>query len=400
KADLFHPRPETVALSAAEKHDMRRWDVDVDAVTWPDGTTPPRWVKAVGNTTNKWANREMTIAAAREQQEFIESLQGSSPSRTKKPPVARREHCRRHRHQPSRFAAPSWPPSSPAEAKPPPPWAKELSPVRDGLRQLASGEIISFLDQHVYPQGGVAEAKRARRREKEAFLRTVFLRRFEGDGPATARRRGAAPSAGATEKTGCYPAKRGGSVHRGSGAVKVLHSVATSGRGGDGDGIAPSPAADAAWALSKDSVCAIVDHAGGGAGWAAERPGCVEQEQQQQQQRQAAGGVAGIGDSGDREERRLSESDCSHPCPAGDGDIVGSTEGGQPEAMLVSDEQGSGGQAGLSAAAARSSGRSIRKKSQRLSVSKGTEGRVPTPSPLVTSSMSVLDMGVLKPPER
>lgn len=53
------------------------------------------------------------------------------------------------------------------------PWVKELPPVRDGRKQFASGKIIPFLNQHVYPEGGVAEVKRARRQEKEAFLRTV-----------------------------------------------------------------------------------------------------------------------------------------------------------------------------------------------------------------------------------
>ena len=45
--------------------------------------------------------------------------------------------------------------------------------MRDGRRQLASGEIISFLDQQAQ-EIGVAEARRARRREKEAFLRSVL----------------------------------------------------------------------------------------------------------------------------------------------------------------------------------------------------------------------------------
>lgn len=53
---------------------------------------------------------------------------------------------------------------------------KVLPPVRDGRAQLATGEIIPFLDQHVYPAGGVAEVKRARRREKQAFLSTVAAR--------------------------------------------------------------------------------------------------------------------------------------------------------------------------------------------------------------------------------
>lgn len=169
KAGLFKPRPETVALSATEKHEMRIWGLDVDAVTRPDSTKPPPWVKAstevyserqqrpygrlsvglvepeqlclhtrdigvfsglkilrtlhlaagghagccrsclkamsnplanriaawrinlfvtrfiptqaVGNTTSKWANKELGIRAAREEQEFVEKLRETSPSR-------------------------------------------------------------------------------------------------------------------------------------------------------------------------------------------------------------------------------------------------------------------------------------------------------------------------------
>lgn len=33
--------------------------------------------QAVGNTTNKWANKELGIRAAREEQEFVEKLQAS-----------------------------------------------------------------------------------------------------------------------------------------------------------------------------------------------------------------------------------------------------------------------------------------------------------------------------------
>lgn len=47
--------------------------------------------------------------------------------------------------------------------------------MRDGRRQFATGVIIPSLDQHAYPPGGVAEVKRARRREKEAFLKSVFV---------------------------------------------------------------------------------------------------------------------------------------------------------------------------------------------------------------------------------
>lgn len=55
------------------------------------------------------------------------------------------------------------------------PWVKELPPVRDNRKQLASGEIIPLLDQHMYPAGGVTKVKRSRRREKEAYLRTGVI---------------------------------------------------------------------------------------------------------------------------------------------------------------------------------------------------------------------------------
>lgn len=37
--------------------------------------------QAVGNTTNKWANREMLIRAAREEQEFLDKIMFMSPPR-------------------------------------------------------------------------------------------------------------------------------------------------------------------------------------------------------------------------------------------------------------------------------------------------------------------------------
>lgn len=52
---------------------------------------------------------------------------------------------------------------------------KNLPPVFDRRKQFGTGEIISFLDQHIYPEGGVAEKKRARRREKEAYMDTFLV---------------------------------------------------------------------------------------------------------------------------------------------------------------------------------------------------------------------------------
>lgn len=45
QSDLFKPKPETVALSATEKYEMKKWGIDVDAILWPDGTSPPAWLK-------------------------------------------------------------------------------------------------------------------------------------------------------------------------------------------------------------------------------------------------------------------------------------------------------------------------------------------------------------------
>lgn len=44
QASLFKPRQETVPLPATEKWGLRKFGLDVDAVTWPDGTQPPPWV--------------------------------------------------------------------------------------------------------------------------------------------------------------------------------------------------------------------------------------------------------------------------------------------------------------------------------------------------------------------
>lgn len=63
------------------------------------------------------------------------------------------------------------PPSS--DCRDLPPWKTNLPPVRENRRQLGTRIIIPFLHQHVYPEGGVVEAKRARRRERRAFLEAV-----------------------------------------------------------------------------------------------------------------------------------------------------------------------------------------------------------------------------------
>lgn len=110
----------------------------------------------------------------------LSRLQESKLTETTHPPT---RPILTHRNKKSAMAHPapdysssSWPPSSSTTtATPPPPWVKELPPVRDGRRQFATGVIIPFLDQHLYPPGGVAEVRRARRREKEAFLKKVFV---------------------------------------------------------------------------------------------------------------------------------------------------------------------------------------------------------------------------------
>lgn len=57
---------------------------------------------------------------------------------------------------------------------------------------------MPFLDQHAYPEGGVAEAKRARRREKEAFLKTVFTANRNAVARRAAQRRKTSDAAAAS----------------------------------------------------------------------------------------------------------------------------------------------------------------------------------------------------------
>ena len=45
-----------MALSATEKHEMRTWGLDVNAISWPDGTKPPPWVKVRVDTRRQDGN--------------------------------------------------------------------------------------------------------------------------------------------------------------------------------------------------------------------------------------------------------------------------------------------------------------------------------------------------------
>eukprot|EP00903_Cladosiphon_okamuranus_P010523 g9953.t1 len=241
QADLFKPRPETVALSATEKYKMRMWGLDVDAVTWSDGTKPPPWVKAskgdlptaVGNTTNKWANKELGIRAAREEQEFVEKLREMPPSRNKQP------------SEPFSF-------SSSPETTLLPPWVKELPPVRDGRRQFATGDIIPFLDQHAYPEGGVAEVKRARRREKQAFLKAVLTAKNAAPSHRAALRQNAPDAAAGITNT---------SKKRPPRADRRDKEVGLGGDDGVGDGAAGREPPGRAWPYGP--VCMVASTSGG-----------------------------------------------------------------------------------------------------------------------------------------
>ncbi|CAN0113612.1 unnamed protein product [Ectocarpus fasciculatus] len=403
--DLFHPRPETVELSATEKREMRKWGLDVDVVAWPDGFIPPPWVKAVGNTTNKWANREMALTAAREEQEFVEKLRAFSPSRKTKPPIAH--------HSSSSSSLPS--PSAP------PPWVKDLPPVRDGRRQFASGEIIPFLEQHVYPEGGVAEAKRARRREKEAFLKTVFvLRQGTAAGVGTGNWR---KSGGRGDD--CSPSRVGHPSDCGGDAPIPVAAVVPAGTDSGLDG-GVTPGAVAAEERTDHRTMMRVEEEvvpGGNGGLLVEHPTRIQQhheqqEQQEQQEKQqpkhavAETGAGGnTSESGDHEERRISQGGGGRTTTldaAGEEAPHSSTDNQQQrQRRRRSSKEGGGVEE-----AARSLGKVPRKSSKSslsspapapapaaAAVSEGSEERAATPSPTVTSSVSVLDIGALQSPE-
>lgn len=58
--------------------------------------------------------------------------------------------------------------------QPPPPWVKELPPVRDLRKQLASGKVLPFLDQHEYLESRATERKRTTHgRKKRTFVSTA-----------------------------------------------------------------------------------------------------------------------------------------------------------------------------------------------------------------------------------
>ncbi|CAN0343687.1 unnamed protein product, partial [Pylaiella littoralis] len=376
-SDLFKPKPETVALSATEKYEMKKWGIDVDAILWPDGTSPPAWLKAVGNTTNKWANREMAITAAREEQEYVEKV----THRNKKSLIAR--------------PAPDYPSSSTTAPPPLPPWVKELPPVRDGRRQFATGVIIPSLDQHAYPPGGVAEVKRARRREKEAFLKTVFVTTARYERESGNRKKqggygggacaGGAMRAAAVDGTDCGGAAGGAAadlpVPSGEGAV-ASDVYATDARN--------SPLAKPMSATKKtEEEEALLagspgDNArrissGTGRVPVAEGPGRTRPQEEH-----TTGGASGKrGRDGGREESPSRNSET--PTTSGLAAATGSENARSPTGVqrrgrlggALGEQGGSGG----GAAAAEPEER---------------ESRVATPAPVVTSSVRVLDMGVMR----
>ncbi|CAM9530204.1 unnamed protein product, partial [Ectocarpus sp. 13 AM-2016] len=393
QSDLFHPRPETVALSATEKQEMRKWGLDVDAVAWPDGFVPPPWVKAVRNTTNKWANREMAITAAREEQEFVEKVRALSPSGKTKPPIAH--------HSSSSSSLPS--PSAP-------PWVKELPPVRDGRRQFASGEIIPFLEQHVYPEGGVAEAKRARRREKEAFLKTVYN-----------SRQGAGVGTGSWKKS----SGRGDSCSVGrpsvGGGVGDAASAPAAGVVGPllGLDVEVTPGAVAAKGRIDAPAMERVQEEvvpGGNVGLLADNPTRIQQQQQHQEQAVAETGAGrDTGESEDHEERRVSQGGGGRttavyatgekaPHSSTDSQQHCQQQQQQQRQLRRASREGGGDEE-----AARSVEKVPRKSSRKLlsslspapaaAASKKGEERAATMSPTVTSSVRVLDIGALQPSE-
>eukprot|EP00752_Nemacystus_decipiens_P017780 g15941.t1 len=399
QADLFKPRPDTVALSATEKHEMRMWGIDVDAVSWPDGTRPPPWVKAVGNTSNKWANKELGIRAAREEQEFVQKLRDTSPFRNKQQRVAG---------------------STPDSPTPPPPWVKELPPVRDGRRQFATGDIIPFLDQHVYPEGGVAEVKRARRREKEAFLKTVFTANDGAAGQRATQTKKAAPAAAAAGASGTSK-KRPPRVHR---ADKETNQDI------EGTGVDDAAGGDKpgrAWPYGP--ACMAAPKQGGEAGGRRR-----SEESGEDCSARGASFFAADGGADSAVADRAAVCDQVRPVPleedgtaasGTDAEVAGSAAAGVgnsspvDEPGVMADKQGTGRPA-EGAGSKRSSGcagersdrhpdgrqrphpEAIGQGNERTSVAadQGTAPpRVATPTPVVTSSVRVLDMGVVRPSE-
>lgn len=291
--------------------------------------------------------------------------------------------------------------------------------MRDGRRQFASGEIIPFLDQHVYPEGGVAEAKRARRREKEAFVRTVFA---VNNGGAAAHRRAAQrkASADATAGTAATSKKR---------PPRVVHRVDKKpGLGGDGAGEGAVGREPPGRAWPYGPVCMVLPTQG-------REPGRMRRSRDSgrggdagQIERSAAanGGPGGAGDAGTAVYDSalpvcLKEGDTVTPgtdaADASSGDIDTGNSSEVNKAGTIADKQDTEHVAEEAAGKRRSGCEGGDRRpdgSQQLQPAilgqQGKESgarvtdqekapRAATPSPVVTSSVRVLDMGVVRPSE-
>lgn len=297
--------------------------------------------------------------------------------------------------------------------------------MRDGRRQFASGEIISSLDQHTYPEGGVAEAKRARRREKEAFLNTVFVANDHGAAGHLAAPGKNAPHA-AAGTTGTFK-KRPPQAHRvckepgakidsaGGRAVRRERSgpawpygplkmaVPTpgtrtsgrrrsgdSGRGGSSTGEVKCSAADGGAAVASPPGAAVYDAA---------RPVLLK----------ADAGVVVVPRT-DAADAGPEAADAGNSSPAdetGGAAAAGERDTEHP-GEEVAGERSSGGCAGKESHHHTDGRQQLQPEEEPRQQGKESgpavtdQERVPraaTPSPVVTSSVTVLDMGVVRPLE-
>lgn len=256
----------------------------------------------------------------------------------------------------------------------------------------------------------MAEAKRVRRREKEAFLKTVFVsRQGTAEGVGTGKN---------WKKSGrrgdrCSPSRVGHPSDGGGRSSVPRTGVVPAGPLSGVDSEATTPGAVAV--EEKIDYRARVrvheeDVPGGNEGVLAEHSARNEQQQHQQQQTHDVATKAETEPgrkSGGHEERRLSQGELGRTTTTADAfgeETTNSSTGSQQQQLRRRRASTEGG--GVEEAT-RGVGKIPRKlsKSSLLSpppapaaaaVSKGSKERAATPSPTVTSSVSVLDIGALQ----
>lgn len=294
--------------------------------------------------------------------------------------------------------------------------------MRDGRRQFATGEIIPFLDQYVCPEGGVAEAKRARRREKQAFLKTVLIANDVAAAHRAAQKKNAPDTAATTPSAS---KKRSPRAHRGH------KELGLGGEDGVGRGAVGREPPGRAWPYGP--VCMVVPTRGKEtgsrrrSGESGRRSSTGEVRCSDADDGAAAGaGAVAVGATVNDAARGVSPREEGTVAPSTDGADAGTETGDAGNSSPVNktgEMSDSLGQEHPAKAAARKTSTVSSRKGSNPRADDGQQlqpgeirqqeneiepraadqarvvSRAATPSPVVTSSVRVLDMGIVRPSE-